>query len=182
MIVVLMGVSGCGKTTVGKLLSQRLGWPLLDADDFHPPANIEKMRSGIALTDDDRWPWLDRLNGLLKDRESHGESALLACSALKSKYRDRLAAGCSDLRWVYLKGSFELIESRLKARKGHYMKAGLLESQFAALEEPTDAITADIDAAPEAIADTLEKTFSPQRRTKPSPQRRKDAKETQRRT
>jgi len=105
MIVVLMGVSGAGKTTVGKLLSQRLCWPLLDADDFHPPANIEKMRSGRPLTDDDRWPWLDRVNGLLKEKDSKGESALLACSALKSKYRDRLAAGCSDLRWVYLKAA-----------------------------------------------------------------------------
>lgn len=156
MIVVLMGVSGTGKTTVGKLLAQRLNWPLLDADDFHPPANIEKMRSGIPLTDDDRWPWLDRLNGLLKEKDSHGESALMACSALKQKYRDRLAAGCSDLRWVYLKGGFELIESRLKVRKGHYMKAGLLESQFAALEEPVDAITADVSADPEAIADAVE--------------------------
>ncbi len=156
MIVVLMGVSGAGKTTVGKLLSERLGWPLLDADDYHPPANIEKMRSGMPLTDDDRRPWLDRLNGLLKGKEARGESALLACSALKSKYRDRLAGGCRDVRWVYLKGSFELIESRLKARKGHYMKAGLLESQFAALEEPVDAITADISAAPEAIADAVE--------------------------
>ncbi|MGH8761369.1 MAG: gluconokinase [Burkholderiales bacterium] len=155
MIVVLMGVSGAGKTTVGKLLSERLGWPLLDADDYHPPANIEKMRSGIPLTDDDRWPWLDRLNGLLKDKEWRGQGALLACSALKQKYRDRLAAGCRNLRWVYLKGSFELIESRLKARKGHYMKAGLLKSQFAALEEPSDAITADISVAPEAIADTV---------------------------
>lgn len=156
MIVVLMGVSGVGKTTVGKLLSERLGWPLLDADQFHPPANIEKMHSGIPLTDDDRWPWLDRLNGLLKEKDSNGEGALLACSALKQKYRDRLAAGCSDLRWVHLKGSFELIESRMKARKGHYMKAGLLESQFAALEDPVDAITADISAAPEAIADAVE--------------------------
>ena len=181
MIVALMGVSGAGKTTVGKLLSERLGWPLLDADDFHPPASIEKMRSGIALTDDDRWPWLDRLNGLLKDKESHGESALLACSALKSKYRDRLAAGCSDLRWVYLKGSFELIDSRLKARKGHYMKAGLLESQFAALEEPSDAITADISAAPEAIADAVEAALAlAWLEKKPSPQRRKGAEETQR--
>src|SRR5256885_1729557 len=110
MIVVLLGVSGAGKTTVGKFLSERLGWPLLDADDFHPPANIEKMRSGIPLTDDDRWPWLDRLNGLLKDEESHGESALLACSALKQKYRDRLPGRRSDLRWVHLKGRFELID------------------------------------------------------------------------
>ncbi len=156
MIVVLMGVSGSGKTTVGRLLSERLGWPLLDADDFHPPANIEKMRAGIPLTDDDRWPWLDRLNGLLRIKDSNRENALLACSALKQKYRDRLAAGCRDLRWVHLKGSFELIESRLKARKGHYMKAGLLESQFAALEEPVDAITADISAAPKAIADAVE--------------------------
>ena len=156
MIIVLMGVSGAGKTTVGELLSERLGWPLLDADAFHPPANIEKMRSGIPLTDEDRWPWLDRLNSLLKENDSNGASALLACSALKQKYRDRLAAGCSNLRWVYLKGSFELIEARLKARKGHYMKAGLLESQFAALEEPVDAITADIGAAPEAIADAVE--------------------------
>jgi gluconokinase len=156
MIVVLMGVSGAGKTMIGELLSKRLGWPLLDADDFHPPANIEKMRSGIALTDEDRWPWLDRLNGLLREKDSNGESVLLACSALKQKYRDRLAAGCSNLRWVHLKGSFELIESRLKTRKGHYMKAGLLESQFAALEEPIDAITVDVGAAPETIVDTVE--------------------------
>jgi gluconokinase len=153
MIVVLMGVSGCGKTTIGKLLSERLGWPLLDADDYHPPANIEKMRSGIPLADEDRWPWLTRLNALLKDKTAGGEGTLLACSALKQKYRNRLADGCSDLRWVYLKGSFALIESRLKARKGHYMKAGLLESQFAALEEPDDAITVDVSSTPEAAAD-----------------------------
>ena len=165
MIVALMGVSGAGKTTIGELLSERLGWPLLDADDFHPPANIEKMRSGIALTDEDRWPWLDRLNGLLKEKDSNRQSVLLACSALKQKYRDRLAAGCSDLRWVHLKGSFELIESRMTARKGHYMKAGLLESQFAALEEPVDAITADISAAPEAIADAVEAALNGARRS-----------------
>ena len=156
MIVVLMGVSGSGKTTVGELLSERLGWPLLDADDFHPPGNIEKMRSGIPLTDEDRWPWLDRLNGLLREKDSSSESALLACSALKQKYRDRLAAGLKDPRWVYLKGSFELIETRLKARKGHYMKAGLLKSQFATLEEPLDAVTAEIGTTPEAVADAVE--------------------------
>ena len=156
MILVVMGVSGSGKTTIGQLLARRLGWPLLDADDFHPPANIEKMRSGTPLTDEDRWPWLDRLNGLLRERDFNGESVLLACSALKQRYRDRLAAGLKDPRWVYLKGSFELIEARMKARKGHYMKAGLLESQFAALEEPADAITAEISAAPAVIVDAVE--------------------------
>jgi gluconokinase len=156
MILVVMGVSGVGKTTIGQLLSQRLGWPLLDADDFHPPGNIEKMRSGTPLTDEDRWPWLDRLNGLLREKDSNGESALLACSALKQRYRDRLAAGLKELRWVYLKGSFELVEARMKAREGHYMKAGLLESQFATLEEPVDAITVEISARPEAIADAVE--------------------------
>ena len=155
MILVVMGVSGAGKTTIGQLLSQRLGWPLMDADDFHPAGNIEKMRSGTPLTDEDRWPWLDRLNGLLKEKDSNGESALLACSALKQKYRDRLAAGTKDLRWVYLKGSFDLIEARLKARKGHYMKAGLLESQFATLEEPVNALLAPIAAEPEAIAESV---------------------------
>ena len=168
MIVVLMGVSGAGKTTIGALLSERLGWPLLDADDFHPPGNIEKMRSGIALTDEDRWPWLDRLNGLLKEKDSNGESVLLACSALKQKYRDRLAAGCSNLRWVHLKGGFELIESRLKSRKGHYMKAGLLESQFAALEEPVDAITVDVG---DVIADAVEAALDGARMSAAGPRR-----------
>lgn len=169
MILVVMGVSGSGKTTIGELLSKRLGWTLLDADDFHPPGNIEKMRSGIPLTDEDRWPWLDRLNALLRQRDSNGESALLACSALKQKYRDRLGAGLKDLRWVYLKGSFELIEARLKARKGHYMKAGLLESQFATLEEPLDAITAEIATGPEAVADAVQAALKPTRRPDAGP-------------
>jgi gluconokinase len=164
MIVVLMGVSGSGKTTVGQLLAERLGWPLLDADDFHPPGNIEKMRSGIPLTDEDRWPWLDRLNGLLREKDSNGESTLLACSALKQNYRARLTAGIKDPRWVYLKGSFELIDARLKARKGHYMKAGLLKSQFATLEEPLDAITTEIGTTPEAVADAVQAALEPTRR------------------
>lgn len=171
MIVVVMGVSGSGKTTVGELLSKRLGWPLLDADDFHPAGNIEKMRSGIPLTDEDRWPWLDRLNGLLREKDLNGESALLACSALKQKYRDRLAAGLKDPRWVYLKGSFELIEARLKARKGHYMKAGLLESQFATLEEPLGAITAEIGTGPEAVVDAVEAALDGGRGSDAGPRR-----------
>jgi gluconokinase len=155
MIVILMGVSGVGKTTIGELLSGKLGWPLFDADEFHSPASIEKMRNGIALEDADRWPWLDRMNAMLRDHERRGENVLLACSALKQVYRDRLAKGTVELRWIYLKGRFELIRERLEARKGHYMKAGLLESQFAALEEPGDAMNIDIDGTPDAIAASI---------------------------
>jgi gluconokinase len=155
MIVVLMGVAGSGKTSVGQALASRTGWPLQDADDFHSAASIEKMGSGIALEDADRWPWLDRMSAMLAEKNARGESVLLACSALKQKYRDRLAQGGLPIRWVYLKGSFHLIQQRLEARKNHYMKAGLLESQFATLEEPTDAIVADIDAEPAAIADAI---------------------------
>jgi gluconokinase len=155
MIIILMGVSGVGKTTIGQILSGKLGWPLFDADEFHSAASIEKMRNGIPLEDADRWPWLDRMNAMLREREGRGESVLLACSALKQVYRDRLSKGTADLRWIYLKGAFELIRERLEARKGHYMKAGLLESQFAALEEPGDALNIDVDDTPDAIADSI---------------------------
>lgn len=155
MIVILMGVSGSGKTTIGRILSERLGWPLLDADEFHSAASIEKMSCGIPLQDSDRWPWLERMNAALREREARAESVLLACSALKRVYRDRLANGLAQLRWVYLKGGFELIRQRLEARKGHYMKTGLLESQFAALEEPEDAFTVEIDDTPSSIADSI---------------------------
>ena len=174
MIVILMGVSGCGKTTIGQILSGKLGWPLFDADEFHSAASIEKMRAGIALDDADRWPWLDRMNAMLRERDARGASVLLACSALKQAYRDRLSKGIAEIRWIYLKGEFELIRKRLEARKGHYMKAGLLESQFATLEEPADALDVDIDDSPDSIADSILKNFSPQRR--------KGAKETQRKT
>ncbi len=155
MMIVLMGVSGCGKTTVGLVLAERTGWRLYDADEFHSAASIEKMRSGIALEDADRWPWLDRMNAMLVEKQAQGESVLLACSALKQKYRDRVAKNCPRLQWVYLKGDFDLIRRRLEARKNHYMKAGLLESQFAALEEPRDALVADIGAEPDTIADFI---------------------------
>ncbi len=163
MVVILMGVSGAGKTTVGQRLAVSLGWRLLDADDFHPPANIDKMGRGIPLEDPDRWPWLDRLNALVREAEARGENVLLACSALKARYRERLAAGCVAARWVYLKGDFALIESRLNARKGHYMKAGLLQSQFAALEEPADALVADIAGDPGQIAERLVQQLGLQR-------------------
>ena len=152
MIVILMGVSGVGKTTVGELLASQTGWVLYDADDFHTPANIEKMRSGIPLTDEDRWPWLDRLNAVLREAEQHGRSAILACSALKERYRDRLGRELESVRWVHLKGDFELIKQRIDARKGHYMTAKLLESQFAALELPRDAIVVDVGAQPKNLA------------------------------
>jgi gluconokinase len=155
MIVVLMGVSGSGKTTVGELLARRVGWPYLDADDYHPPANVEKMRAGTPLTDADRWPWLERMNGLLRERDAGNESAVLGCSALRQVYRERLAAGLRDVRWVHLKGSFELIQNRLAARKHRYMPATLLRSQFATLEEPKDALTVDIGAEPEAVAEDV---------------------------
>ncbi len=167
MIVILMGVSGVGKTTIGQILSGKLGWPLFDADEFHSAASIEKMRSGIPLEDADRWPWLDRMNAMIRQNEARGESVLLACSALKQVYRDRLAKGTAEVRWVYLKGGFELIRQRLEARKGHYMKAGLLESQFAALEEPRDALSFGIEDSPDAIADAILRRLqeSPARKT-----------------
>jgi len=155
MMVVLMGVSGVGKTTVGEILAQRTGWRLYDADEFHSAQNIEKMRNGIALQDADRWPWLDSMNAMLLEKQEANESILLACSALKQKYRDRLADGCRNLHWVYLKGEFDLIRGRLEARKNHYMKAGLLESQFAALEEPRDAVVVSVIETPDAIADRI---------------------------
>ena len=155
MIIILMGVSGAGKTTIGEILSGKLDLPLFDADEFHSTASIDKMRNGIPLDDADRWPWLDRMNAALREREARGESMLLACSALKQAYRDRLSKGTAEIRWIYLKGRFELIRERLEARKGHYMKAGLLESQFAALEEPEDALSIDIDDSPNSIADSI---------------------------
>lgn len=152
MIVVLMGVAGSGKTTVGRVLSERLAWRFVDADDFHPAVNVEKMRNGIPLTDEDRWPWLDRLNAMLREEQCAGHDLILGCSALKARYRERLSAGLLGVSWVHLKGGFELIESRLRARRGHYMPPTLLASQFAALEEPADALKLDIAPPPETLA------------------------------
>ena len=143
MIVVLMGVCGSGKTKVGRALAREIGWPFLDADDFHPEANVAKMAAGVPLTDDDRWPWLDRLVSETAAIGARGGHAVLACSALKQAYRDRLARA-GNVRFVYLKGDRAAIEPRVASRKSHYMPASLLASQFATLEEPVDATVVDI--------------------------------------
>jgi gluconokinase len=142
--IVLMGVSGSGKTSVGVRLSQRLNWPFYDGDDFHPPENIAKMGQGIPLDDADRVPWLAILNNLISEHLSAGKSMLLACSALKRKYRDQLTDGNPGTVFVYLKGDFNLIFDRMGVRSGHYMKAEMLQSQFSALENPKDALVVDI--------------------------------------
>ncbi|HEX7271244.1 MAG TPA: gluconokinase [Casimicrobiaceae bacterium] len=143
MIALLMGVCGCGKTTVGEALAQALGWRFIDADDLHPPSNVAKMASGIPLTDADRWPWYERISAELQNATAAGQHAVLACSALKQAYRDRLARGV-DLRVVYLKGDAATIEPRLASRRGHFMPVSLLASQYATLEEPGEAIVVDI--------------------------------------
>ena len=149
MIVVLMGVSGSGKSTVGAALASALGWPFVEADDLHPRANVEKMRAGIPLTDEDRWPWLDRVVDVLRDVTAGGRDAVLACSALKQRYRTRLAAA-GDVRCVHLTGRSDVIAARLAARHHRYMPASLLGSQLATLEAPGDAIDIDVDASVEA--------------------------------
>jgi len=138
-----MGVCGCGKSTVGQALARRLGWRFVDGDDFHPAANVEKMSRGVALIDADRWPWFDAIAAELRRLDAAGESAVLACSALKAAYRARLAAS-GDVRVVYLKGDAATIEPRLAGRTGHFMPAALLPSQFATLEEPERGIVVDI--------------------------------------
>ncbi|MBI3830177.1 MAG: gluconokinase [Planctomycetes bacterium] len=159
MIVVLMGVCGCGKTTVGELLAPMLGAPFFDGDGFHPPANVEKMRSGVPLTDADRRPWLERLNAEMKGwnrGHAHEIGAVLACSALRKSYREMLGKGLADQAvFVLLHGPKALLEERMQARRGHYMPPGLLESQLATLELPgadEDALTVGIDAPPAALA------------------------------
>jgi gluconokinase len=155
VIVILMGVTGCGKTTVGTRLAEKLGWTFRDADDYHPAENVAKMKAGTPLTDADRWPWLDRLNSLLRESEREGANLVLACSALKQAYRERLAQGCAKLRFVFLDGAPELMRARLAARRGHYMNPALLDSQFAALERPQDALRLDADASPESLTQAL---------------------------
>jgi gluconokinase len=152
MVIVLMGVSGCGKTTVGRELARSLGWEFHDGDDHHPAANREKMRLGIALTEADRQPWLERLAALIRGWSERGQGVVLACSALSRYSREVLGIGAASVELVHLRGDEAQIRERLERRAGHYFPAALLASQFAALEEPTGAIDVGIDASPEEIA------------------------------
>ena len=157
MIVIIFGVSGAGKTTVGKLLARELGWSFIEADDFHPVANIEKMRSGHALTDKDRWPWLEQLRQQIERSLSTGENAVLACSALKRAYRDRLRVS-DEIKFVFLRGDYALVEKQLRSRHGHFMNAALLQSQFDDLEEPQpdeNVLTIELGRTPEEIVERV---------------------------
>lgn len=151
MFIILMGVSGCGKTTIGEMIGKVLDVPYYEGDEYHPPENVNKMAQGIPLTDKDREGWLDSLSQLIRAKLDKDESGVLSCSALKQKYRDRLCVNQDLVRFIYLKGSYRLIRSRMQARSEHYMPAKLLKSQFEALEEPDDVFTVNIDQSPEDI-------------------------------
>jgi gluconokinase len=155
MVIIVMGVTGAGKTTVGKRLASVLGWQFHDADDFHPEANKIKMHAGVALNDEDRWPWLQALRAAIEQHLRDGSGAVVACSALKAVYREVLAGGLRDLRFVHLTGDRRVLEDRLGARRDHFMNPALLESQLDTLEPPADALnvdfTLDVDAQVDAI-------------------------------
>ncbi|MBV9387149.1 MAG: gluconokinase [Chroococcidiopsidaceae cyanobacterium CP_BM_ER_R8_30] len=155
MIILVIGVSGSGKTTVGELLAQSLGWEFRDADEFHPKANIEKMSHGIPLNDADRMPWLQAMQSAIDRCLQEEQNMVLTCSALKEAYRQMLLRDKERVRLVYLKGSFELIKQRLEHRPHHYMKVDMLQSQFDTLEEPQEALTVDITQPPEAIVQQI---------------------------
>ena len=157
-VAVLMGVSGSGKTTIAKGLADRLGWQMLEGDKLHPPANIAKMSAGTPLTDEDRWPWLHAIAAAIDDWRAGGVSGVVACSALKRAYRDILIGPRTDVVLVYLQGSHALIAGRMAARHGHFMPTGLLDSQFATLEEPgpdEHPIAVSIAPEPKDIADAV---------------------------
>lgn len=160
LVILVMGVAGSGKTTIGEQLAAALSWQLADADRFHPPANIDKMRQGIALTDADRTPWLDALQAAIANWLQTQTPTVLACSALKGEYRQRLCQNSDQVKLVYLQGSYELIQQRLSQRQGHYMPAKLLQSQFETLEEPLDAVIVDIAQSPEVIVAAIRKRLN----------------------
>jgi gluconokinase len=159
MIIVVMGVSGSGKTTVGRLLADELGWMFIEADDFHPPANVAKMASGQPLNDEDRTPWLAALRTQIDRHLARGENAVVTCSALKERYREVLVGDPQKVKIVHLHGSPELLRSRMNNREGHYMPATLLDSQLAALEPPEDALTLDVVHSPEELVAQIRQAF-----------------------
>jgi len=155
MFIIFMGVSGCGKTTIGKKTAAILGVPFYEGDDYHPEENVEKMSQGIPLTDEDRDGWLDTLSKLISEKLDAGESGVLSCSALKKKYREKLRVDPERVCFIYLKGSYDLIWSRMQVRTGHYMPADLLKSQFDDLEEPENGFIVDIDQPPNDVLDDV---------------------------
>jgi gluconokinase len=161
MIVIVMGVAGSGKTTIGQLLARAMGWKFRDADGLHPSENRDKMSRGIALTDLDRRPWLEAVRRLIEGYLASGESAVIACSALKQSYRDLLIVDSAAVRIVYLRGPRDLIERRLVERHGHFFNPGLLTSQFETLEEPHSAIVEDISRDPVEIAASIRAKLCP---------------------
>ncbi len=157
-VLVIMGVSGAGKSTAGENLAAEFGWPFRDADSFHPPENVRKMSVGMALDDADRWPWLAAIAAWIDERRATGQHGIVTCSALKRIYRDRLLAGRDDVRLVYLSGDIELIADRMGRRKNHFMPPALLASQFAALEEPAadeNPLIVSIHTTPRRVAEQI---------------------------
>lgn len=154
-LVLIMGVAGSGKTTIGQLLARQLGWSYHEADDFHSAANKEKMGRGVPLTDEDRAPWLAAIHAAMADCQRQGQAAVFTCSALKEKYRDVLLGDLDGVALVFLSGNRDLLQERIAGRQGHYMKPGMLDSQLAILEPPRDAVTIDIHATPAQIVATI---------------------------
>ena len=159
MFYVIMGVSGTGKSTIGKILSERTGWKFIDADDYHPRANLEKLNQGIALNDRDRLPWLQELRRLISQTLSQKQSGILACSALKSQYRQILSGNSNQVKFIYLAGDYDCIQARIQQRQGHFMNPELLRSQFETLEAPKDAIMIDVSLTPEQIIERILRTI-----------------------
>ena len=149
MVIIVMGVTGSGKTTMGQRLAETLGWQFHDADDFHPPANKTKMHAGIPLTDEDRWPWLSAMRAVIEEALAGNVGTVVTCSALKRAYRDVLSGGLPNVHYVHLTGDADVLATRLAGRRGHFMNPALLDSQLATLEAPADAIDVDVALTPD---------------------------------